>query len=275
MLSNFHTHSTFCDGKNTPEEMVLEAIRLGCPAIGFSGHSNTPFDPGYCMDADREKAYRREVLRLQEQYDGRIQIFLGIEQDYYSAPADPVYSYRIGSVHYVKKDGVYLSIDDTPELFQKGVEELYGGDYYALCEDYYRLEADVINRTGCQIVGHFDLVTKFNEKYHFFDENHPRYVAAAETALQTLLSQGALLEINTGAMSRGWKTVPYPAPALLKRLGRQSAGMILSSDAHRKEDLLYGLPQAGSLAESCGVLLAENPFSWAEFQKKHTKLPIG
>ena len=259
-FSNFHTHSLYCDGKNSPEEMVLEAISLGCEAIGFSGHSNTPFDPGYCMDETREKAYCREILRLREAYGDRIRIYLGIEQDYYSAPADPVYSYRIGSVHYVKKNGRYLSIDDTPEILYEGVQALYGGDFYSLCEDYYSLVSDVVQKTGCQIVGHFDLITKFNEKHHFFEESHPRYLAAAEGALRALLRQGALLEINTGAMSRGWMTRPYPGPALLKILGKQRAKMILSSDAHRKQDLLYGLPQAAALAKQYGILLAEDPF---------------
>ena len=36
---NYHTHTTFCDGKSTPEEIVLEAIRLGMDTIGFSGHA--------------------------------------------------------------------------------------------------------------------------------------------------------------------------------------------------------------------------------------------
>ena len=260
MTSNFHTHSTFCDGKNSPEEMVQEAISRGLTAIGFSGHSNTPFDPGYCMDESREAAYRTEILRLKEVYEDRIAIYLGIEQDYYSAPADPVYEYRIGSVHYVKKNGQYVSIDDTPQLLQQGVETLYGGDYYALCEDYFRLEADVINKTGCQIVGHFDLITKFNEKYHFFDEEDPRYREPAKAALQSLLRQNALLEINTGAMSRGWKKEPYPGKFLLQQLGKQGAKVILSSVAHRREDLLYALPQAEALAEQYGISIAEDPF---------------
>ena len=42
--SSYHTHTTFCDGKDSPEELVLEAIRLGCPEIGFSGHAHTAFD---------------------------------------------------------------------------------------------------------------------------------------------------------------------------------------------------------------------------------------
>ena len=33
MFSNYHTHTTYCDGADTPEELVLEAIRLGCPEL--------------------------------------------------------------------------------------------------------------------------------------------------------------------------------------------------------------------------------------------------
>ena len=259
MLSNFHTHSTFCDGKNSPEEMVREAISQGLPVLGFSGHSNTPFDPGYCMDEDREKAYIEEVRRLQQVYRNQIKIYLGLEQDYYSAPADPAYQYLIGSVHYVKKGENYISVDDTPEIFSQGVENFYGGDYYSLIEDYYALEADVVRRTGCQIVGHFDLITKFNEKYRFFDDRDSRYRDAALQALHSLHSQGVLLEINTGAMSRGWRTAPYPADFLLEELGKLGGKIILSSDAHRREDLLFGFSQARKAAQKYHVEVVDLP----------------
>ena len=259
MISNFHTHTHFCDGKNSPEEMVQAAIGAGCPAIGFSGHSNTPFDPGYCMDYGREKAYRREVLALKEKYRDQIAVYLGLEQDYDSPPASGCYEYLIGSVHYVKKNGEYLSIDDTPERFQSGVEKLYGGDFYSLCEDYYCRVANVIRRTGCQIVGHFDLVTKFNEKVPFFAEYHPRYREAALAALRSLLSQGAILEINTGAISRNWRREPYPDLFLLEEMGRWQAKVILSSDAHRAEDLLFGLEKARALARDYGLEVLELP----------------
>ncbi len=49
MVANFHTHTVFCDGKNTPEEIVLFAIESGFSAIGFSGHGYTAFDLRYCM----------------------------------------------------------------------------------------------------------------------------------------------------------------------------------------------------------------------------------
>ena len=50
-LQNIHTHTYFCDGKDAPEDMVKEAIRLGFNALGFSAHSasyysNYPLPPG-------------------------------------------------------------------------------------------------------------------------------------------------------------------------------------------------------------------------------------
>ena len=55
--ANFHTHSTFCDGRNTPQQMVDRALELGFVALGFSGH----MDPEVVMDWP---AYSAEVKRL-------------------------------------------------------------------------------------------------------------------------------------------------------------------------------------------------------------------
>ena len=46
--ANLHTHTSFCDGKNSPEEMVRSAVEKGFDVLGFSGHSYTPFDETYC-----------------------------------------------------------------------------------------------------------------------------------------------------------------------------------------------------------------------------------
>ena len=46
---NFHTHTKYCDGKNTTAEMVERAVALGFSALGFSGHAYTPPEPEYSM----------------------------------------------------------------------------------------------------------------------------------------------------------------------------------------------------------------------------------
>ena len=238
--SNYHTHTCFCDGKNTPEEMVLEAIRLGCPELGFSGHSYTFFDESYCMSRENTKAYVAAVRQVQQKYSDKIKIWLGIEQDYYSGESTDGYDYVVGSVHYVKKDGVYLSVDSSRNGLINSVQTFYGGDFYSFIEDYYKAVADVYRKTKCQIIGHFDLVTKFNKDGSLFDTQHPRYQAAAQKALDALLEADAVLEVNTGAISRGYTTEPYPAKDILSRWRAAGKKIIFSSDCHSREHLLFG-----------------------------------
>jgi len=239
-LSNYHTHTLYCDGKDRPEELVLEALRLGCPELGFSGHAHIPFDD-CCMTMEGTQEYIREIRALQEKYRGRIRILLGIEQDFYSdTPTDP-YEFVIGSVHYLYRDGEYITVDHTREKQIRAVEEHYGGDYYAFAEHYYEMVAQIYERTRCDIVGHFDLLTKFNEDGSLFDTAHPRYRKAALSALESLLRAPVIFEINTGAIARGYRKRPYPEDFLLRELEARGARLILSSDCHDKRDLLFGL----------------------------------
>ena len=69
-LKNFHTHTTYCDGKNTAEEMILAAINQGFTVLGFSGHSHTSIDPSYCMTTDETRRYINELKALAERTSG-------------------------------------------------------------------------------------------------------------------------------------------------------------------------------------------------------------
>ena len=238
--SNYHTHTSFCDGRHTPEEMVLQAIRLGCPELGFSGHSYTFFDESYCMSKENTKAYAAAVREVQQKYGDKIKIRLGIEQDYYSEESTDGYDYVIGSVHYVKKDGVYLAVDHSRDMQIENVDRFYGGDFYSFIEDYYEAVADVYRKTRCQIIGHFDLVTKFNKNGQLFDPKHPRCQTAANKALDALLDTPAVLEVNTGAMSRGYTDAPYPAQDILNKWRSAGKKIIFSSDCHSKDHILFG-----------------------------------
>ena len=252
--SNYHTHTTFCDGKNSPEEMVQRAIQLGCPELGFSGHSYLSSGANYCMTLEGTEQYKAEIRRLQKKYAGQIKILLGLEMDYFSHVSTEDYDYVIGSVHAVLKDGCYLDVDHTRQIFMDDVKNYYGGDYYAYAEDYYALVADVYRRTGCQIVGHFDLITKFNEGDALFDTNHPRYQAAANKAMDALLDAPVILEVNTGAIARGYRTQPYPAKDLLGRWLKAGKKVHFSSDCHNAPQLLFGYEQYETYIKEAGKL---------------------
>lgn len=232
--SNFHTHTVFCDGKDTPEEMVLSAIEKGFDILGFSGHSYLYCDREVTMNSETEPEYRREVTLLKEKYKDKIKIFCGIEQDYYSHKPHG-YDYIIGSVHNVLKNGKHLSVDHSAEILQKNVSEYYGGDFDAFAEDYFRIVADVVNKTDCDIIGHFDLISKYSEKLGFSQSE--RFLAAAENAVKALIPFGRPFEINTGAIARKARTIPYPSAEILKMIKSHGGKIVFSSDCHDKSFL--------------------------------------
>lgn len=239
ILSDLHVHTIFSDGKNTPEEMVQAAISKGMTKIGFSDHSYTSYDESYCMSREGTQVYRKAVESLKEKYRDQIEILCGIEQDFYSDFQAKGYDYVIGSVHAVRVERGYFSVDESPQTLKAAAERYFSGDWYALAESYYRTIAQVVERTGADIIGHFDLVTKFNEGGKLFDENHPRYVAAWQAAADRLLKTGKPFEINTGAMSRGYRTAPYPSGRIINYIRKHGGKLILSSDAHAAENLCF------------------------------------
>ena len=253
ILQNFHCHTTYCDGENSPEEMVLSAIEKGITDLGFSGHSFVPFDPGYCMGAEKEAAYRAETAALKKKYSYRITIYCGIEQDIQSPLPKEPFDYMIGSVHYVETDMGPVAVDYMPERMEEAVERCYSGDWLSLCESYFESVSDVVNRTGCDIIGHFDLITKYNEGCRLFDCTDTRYVRAWQKAADRLLAYGIPFEINTGAMSRGYRTAPYPSIDIIRYIHSNGGKFILSSDAHRRDDLLYGFDETLKMLEREGV----------------------
>ncbi|MBQ9071203.1 MAG: histidinol-phosphatase [Clostridia bacterium] len=237
--TDLHTHTVFCDGRNTPEEMVLSSIEKGLSTIGILAHSYVEFDKECCIEREREREFIGEIRRLREKYKKEINVLVGIEMDYYTTSHENDYDYRIGSVHYFKIGEEYFSLDISKPDFIKMVEERFAGDYLAVCERYYELLSDVVRKTGADIIAHFDLITKFNEGDKLFDTTAPRYIKAYRDAIDALIPYGKPFEINTGVISRGYRSAPYPAPEIIEYIKSKGGKFILSSDSHSKENIAY------------------------------------
>lgn len=240
ILADYHVHTTFSDGKNTPEEMVLAAIEKGMTAIGFSDHSYTAFDESYCMKKEDAPRYRECIAKLKEKYKGQIKILCGIEQDFYSDMPTQDYDYVIGSVHYLRLRDEYVPVDVSPDILRDAANRYFGGNMAALAAEYYRTVSRVVQRTNADIIGHFDLITKFNEDGALFDENAASCTIARGTAADCLLETEKPFEINTGVVSRGYRALPYPAPDIREYIFSKGGKFILSSDSHSTETLCFG-----------------------------------
>jgi len=257
LRANYHTHTTFCDGDDTAERMVQRALELGLEHLGFSGH----MDEEIHMDWD---AYVTEVTRLRVAYADRLDILCGVELDTLYDPACcPGAEYVIGSTHYVDVDVPFSrAVDYSAEVSQRICDECFGGDWYAMCRSYFELEAQVFERLGCTFVGHFDLITRFNDQMRTFDETDPRYMRPALEAMEHLAGQGVPFEINCGAHNRGRKEELYPRRSLLKALHDFGGQILINSDAHQASCLNGSFDVAVERAIDCGfthvVMLAHD-----------------
>lgn len=250
--ANYHTHTTYCDGKNTVREMVEAAYDKGFTHIGFSGHSYTDFDTSYCMKKEDIPRYLQDIANLKAEYQGKMEINSGVEQDFYSKEDTAIFDYVIGSVHYVYKDGLYHPVDESEAITKRVVEEFFAGDFLQYAKLYFETVAQVVQKTNADIIGHFDLLTKFNEGSKYFDMDAKQYRFAALEAMEELLRTEKPFEINTGAMYRGLRTEPYPSYALLKELQKRCGHIILSSDSHNGESLGFGFAEVAKAIQEIG-----------------------
>ena len=253
--SSLHTHSTLCDGKSTLAEMAAAAFAAGVKFFGATGHSLTPegTDTDSALPADLS-GYFAELRRLRAEYEGRMEVLTGIEWDSVSAGERPAgLDYWIGSVHYLVDGdtGRYLALDWKPEYLAACRDGVFRGDMAALVDAYYEAVA-AMAESGPDILGHIDLITKFNSGGAFLDEADPRYKKAALAALHAAHPEKTLLEINTGAIARGYRKAPYPAPFLLREWRAMGGRVILTADAHSVSAVVYRYDLAAEAARAAG-----------------------
>ena len=232
MLSNLHQHTTFCDGKSTAEEVILSALERGFSSIGFSGHGYTPFDLRYCMN-DVE-GYIKEIKRLKEKYRGEIEVYLGCEEDILSPCDRSRFEYLITSSHYFCHEGKYYPIDSGMDYFNECLE-IFGGDILALADKYYSQFVGFLKARKPDIIGHFDLITKFEDVGAPTLLKNPDYQRMARSYCLEACRVGSIFEVNTGAISRGYRKAPYPDVDLLHLLKKENAMITVSADSHHRD----------------------------------------
>ena len=248
--------------------MIALARAQGFESLGFSGHCYMPYSPYKMITLEKNEAYKREVAALKEKYRGEFPIYLGLEVDMYAGVDMTGYDYLIGAVHYLKKGDAYVGFDRAPDVVKEAIDTYYDGDGMAFAKAYYEAVAELPKYGAFDIIAHFDLLAKNLEIIPFFDETSPAYLSLAKEAIDALKGKIDLFEVNTGAMARGYRSVPYPIPELVREFKRQGFGAIISSDCHDGRQLAHGFEEARELLASCGFteryILTETGFKAVE-----------
>jgi len=250
--TNYHTHCTFCDGKNTAEEMAQRGAELGLGVLGFSSHTAWPFGTKWHLQPRQYDTYLAEISRLKELYKGKMEILAGFEAEYirgFALPEKSAYKefkpdYLIGSVHYIFSENLkgaevppYFTVDGSTEELLGGIKSHFGGDAKKAVQTYFAFERDMVQSCDFDIIGHADLIRKRNGELRFFDENDDWYRRELQETAKAIGKSGKVAEINTGGMSRAGLPSPYPSPYFLSLLKKYDIPLTLNSDSHEVRTL--------------------------------------
>ena len=250
---NLHMHSTYDDGKDSCECMLSACMKASLASAGISLHSPLPFQNDWAAASIYVSGYLREMASLKCRFGQAFQVYTGIEWDVLSDPAElDRFDYVIGSVHHLPVCAVPPSVDNTPEETAGCIQKYFGGDADAAATCYFNELLKVASEPRVSICGHFDLLLKFNERMPLFNPESPAYIKAGQTALDALLDAGKIIEVNTGAISRGWRSTPYPEAFWLHEIARRGGSVLISSDAHSSAHVVTGFDAAEALLISCG-----------------------
>jgi histidinol-phosphatase (PHP family) len=254
-FTSLHTHTIFCDGEDDVETMCRSAREKGLVSIGFSAHAPVTAKTGIVSDwhlkDEKLGEYIASVKAARKRWQGKISVYLGLEVDYIKGLMGPAdrdiqalgLDYIIASVHYlVPPNGLPpFTIDGSPEELEQGIREGYGGSGEALMNAYWDAVRDMMADGGFDILGHIDLVKKYNTNGRWFNPQgkvwQERTREISKAAGQAAAKAGIAVELNTGSLNRKRLNETCPSLAFLRLFQENSVPVIITADAHRAADL--------------------------------------
>lgn len=248
-------HSLFSgDSDSSLESMAESAVAKGLPGICFTDHLDYDFPDGtdaFLLDLPR---YRQAVLKLQEQYSGRLEIRFGIElglQPHLAAKHASLFQewdfdFVIGSSHIVHGMDPYY-----PYYYEGRTEDEAYQEYFESIAENIRAFSDI--PTGCcfDVYGHLDYAVRYGPNKNA-NYSYEKYQDIIDEILKLLIHAGKGIEVNTAGLKYGLGH-PNPCEGILKRY-RELGGEILTigADGHMPDHVGYGFCGLAGLLQNCG-----------------------
>ena len=248
MIANYHTHTTRCrHAWGTEEEYIQNAIRRGLKIFGFSDHTPQYFPGDYYsfmrMYPEELDGYCQTVRQLQKDYQGKLEIPLVLEAEYYPA----------------------IWGELLPRLQDQGIEYLILGQHWLDNEENAygsgraTEDEDLLRRYCRQVMegletGVFTYLAH-PDLFHFVGSReiyrrHMRDLCRAAKDTQTPL------EVNLLGI---YHAKHYPNPDFWEVAAEEGCKVILGMDAHTPEQVLDLMPEekAMALIRQFDLLLSE------------------
>ena len=258
--TNYHSHTQFSDGKGEAALYAESAIAHNMYAYGFSCHSPVPFNSGWNMKYENLLEYITTINKLKKKYSAQIKIFLGMEIDYIKDItgiknfAHLNLDYTIGGVHFLGffENGRAWDYDGGKPFYEKGLNELFGGDIKRLVKYYYQQINDMVINEKPDVVAHLDLIKKYNKGNYFFNESEKWYQDIVSETLKVLSENDSIVEINTRGILKGLDHEFYPSNFIIDQCKERNIKVCMSADTHHPNDVMALLPEVKNLLTEKG-----------------------
>lgn len=258
--ANYHTHSLYCDGKSTLEEQVRAAEKCGLRQLGFSSHAPVPFENTFAMEEAKLPDYTREIDELQRTTD--VTLLKSLECDYIPEVTTDFaerqdkngLDYLIGGVHQVRQphgDGLWFIDGPKQEIYDNGLRDLFDNNIKVAVTAFWEQTFEMIETQRMDIIAHFDKI-KMHNRNRFFTEDEQWYKVLADKAIQLIKRHDIIVEVNTRGLYKGRSDSFYPSTELLMKARKADIPVIVSSDAHKADELVLFVPEALVELERCG-----------------------
>jgi histidinol-phosphatase (PHP family) len=258
---NYHTHTTFCDGSDKPENYVLEAIRQKMTSLGFSGHAPVPFENSWSTKQENMDEYFRIIDNLKNKYSDKLNIFKSLEIDYIPGLTKDFHTlrnsysldYTIGSVHLVRDNSseALWFIDGPDKNYVSGLDKIFNNDIQDAVGHYYRQIQEMVINQQPDIIGHIDKI-KMNNKGRYFNEDEAWYRKLVNETLHVIAAHKCIVEVNTRGIYKKRTDSLFPSEYILKLCLELGIPVTVSSDAHSPSELTNYFPEAFLLLKQIG-----------------------
>jgi histidinol-phosphatase (PHP family) len=258
--ANYHTHSLYCDGKSTLEEHVREAEKQGLLQLGFSSHSPVPFENSFAISEEKLPEYIQEIDQLQQKTDVKLLKSLecdfipGMTVDFAERQKVCGLDYIIGGVHLVRPlhgDGLWFIDGSKQETYDDGLRDLFDNNIKAAVTTFWEQTFEMLETQQMDIIAHFDKI-KMHNRDRFFTEDETWYKVLADKAIQLIKRHDVIIEVNTRGLYKKRCEHFYPSTELLMKARKADIPVLISSDAHKAEELMLYVPEAIAELQRCG-----------------------
>lgn len=262
MYCNYHTHTTYCDGKDTIAHFVQEAIEKGFDHLGFSSHSPLPIETSFAIAEEQIPDYVKDICFWREEQD-RVQLFAGLECDFIPGESQSFSSFKnrynldfiIGGVHLVKPlntEGLWFIDGSKRETYDDGLSALFNREIRKAVTRFWEQTFEMIETETFDIVAHIDKIKMHNQD-RFFREDEPWYLTLVDRALELVREHNLILEINSRGIYKGRCLHFYPSDYILKEAARKDIPFVVSSDAHKEGELGALYPESIEQLKAHGI----------------------